>query len=241
MKKILIYGDSHTKGFIGYKNDKVILDINSIPGASIKGLPRHKSTLNLNEKIKIKLENNYDLVIFKFGQVDIDLGFWYTKIYKNNNIKFDEYIKILINMYKNFIKSLKIKKLIIFGINLPSIFNKENCINFTYKIIKKKTCNKKILQKIIPDIYKRTNNTLLFNSSLKELAKELNIHYYDNIKISLNKNILNELYHDEYDIDHHPKGISLTVHNYNEKIIKFCRGKLYYDILDIIIQEIFSL
>ena len=123
MKKILIYGDSHTKGFIGYKNDKVILDINSIPGASIKGLPRHKSTLNLNEKIKIKLENNYDLVIFKFGQVDIDLGFWYTKIYKNNNIKFDEYINIIINKYlmkelkENGLWSINMKNMIIENIS----------------------------------------------------------------------------------------------------------------------------
>ena len=225
-----------------YKNNNVILDINPIPGASIKGLPRKESTLQLNNIIKDKLKNNYDLVIFKFGQVDIDLGFWYTKIIKNNNITFLEYIDIIIKSYKEFILSLNIINLIIFGINLPSIFDNKTYINFTYKIIKKNTFNKIKLKKYMPNIYQRTQNTILFNNQLKLLAKELNICYYDNIEISLDKktNILDEKYHDKKDLDHHPYGISLTVHKYNDSVVNFCRKNLYYNILDEIIKYKFD-
>lgn len=99
MAKVQIFGDSHVKYFEPSKYVRPItnieLEVYKIPASSIMGLGRKRSTLKTHEKINNYIDNNA-ISVFAFGQVDLELGYYYKKIIKNENTNHDIFISSLI-------------------------------------------------------------------------------------------------------------------------------------------------
>ena len=84
---IKIYGDSHSRIFKKIKLNRFKLNVENVSGASLIGLPKSNSKLKLRSKIITYLKNNKpDFLILKFGQVDIDLGYYYRIVVSTKSI-----------------------------------------------------------------------------------------------------------------------------------------------------------
>lgn len=209
MANIYCIGDSHVYGF-KFSNQSINnYTVNLISGASLTGLPRRTSSTNSNQIIhNILKSKKYDYVVLKFGQVDLELGYWFKKL-KNKQLTMKELMNNLINSYELFIKQfLEYKhKLIIFGINLPSIFEKKNFIHRiadATKIEKEIVVNEFSNEKDF-DLDVRTNNVIIFNKLLKSICENNKIKYVDNIEQTYD-GITGKLklkYHQKRDNDHH--------------------------------------
>jgi hypothetical protein len=209
MSNIYCIGDSHVYGF-SFSNQSINqYTVNLIPGASLTGLPRRTSTTNSNQKINNVLKSEkYDYIVLKFGQVDLELGYWFKKL-RNEQLTFEKLMDDLIISYEIFIKLFeKYKhKLIIFGINLPSIFSKNAFINRLVAAtqIKRKVVVDKFSDQKEFDLDVRTNNVIIFNNLLKLMCEKNKIKYVDNIKQTYDEDTgkLNSKYHLKTDNDHH--------------------------------------
>lgn len=230
--KFIVFGDSHAKFFNKepqHKNFNV--EVYSISGASIAGFGKRRSTLGTSELITrvIKTTKNFDKLILKFGQVDVDLGYYYRLVIKGENINFPELAKKLIDSYLLFVKQLPIskKKIHIFGINLPSIFNHKNAIDYTSRIITENVDDpllidkyKEILTTKLPSIEIRTRFTLEFNKILKDACQVNGIGYTDFISETLDPEtqLLKDCFHDREDYDQYLKDSDLTRSLYISKL-----------------------
>ena len=203
--KVQVFGDSHSRIFKYLKPKNIEFNLKFISGATITGFGKRHSSLNVKNNILDFLKNNtinYKFIILKFGQVDIDLGYYY-KIVIN-----------LINIKENFLNEV-IKygvkdKLIIFGINPPSLIDKKNCFTYTKKIIIANELDKsleEILFNNIPTYEKRVEISKYYNQKTAELCKKMNIKYleiFDEFFLKDNKTLNQEF---SLDNDHHLNGI----------------------------------
>lgn len=199
MNKILVFGDSHshyyditkvpsnhilrTKSILGYYVERSGFD-----GASVKGFGRRKkSTLNLTDEILHKI-NTDDITVLAFGQVDIELGYYYRKFVKDSDQSFLEFMKDCIESYKTLVLSVKknSKHVIIKGINMPIMIDQIRAIQYTKRIITEnltspigiQTASKK-LQQGLPGIFKRISMAEEFNQNLQRMCIEYKLEYFD--------------------------------------------------------------
>lgn len=87
MKQIQVFGDSHSIYF--QVNNKLLfhapwikkfnIEVNSIPASTIVGFGKKRSKLNVKSLIDEKKDNN-KINLFAFGQVDLELGYYYRKV-----------------------------------------------------------------------------------------------------------------------------------------------------------------
>ncbi len=194
-EKIFIFGDSHARYFD--VNDKVIshapwvrgvnIDLHKYPASTIIGLGRRNSTLNLSDKIKSILSDDRSSArCFCFGQVDIELGFYFRKIVKNEDITFDDFIPHLLDNYKSFLDNHNNGKLILKGINLTVLKNEQFAINYVSRIITENIDDEKLRREYIIklkssfDSFKLRNKAMIdFNRGLKVLSKSSGWKYFD--------------------------------------------------------------
>lgn len=200
--KILIFGDSHSQLLklteemkeINPNFKKVACEVVSLSGATISGFGKRKSSLN-SRQIFIKKVNEFkpDVLCFALGQVDVELGYYYKKVIKGDDVDFDLFVSQLINDYINstvaLVKELGINldKVIFKGINLSVLTNsRKKAINYTSKIITENISdsenilnyNKK-LSAAFPSNLERAYYHLKFNKTLQESAFESGIKYFD--------------------------------------------------------------
>jgi hypothetical protein len=264
---IYVFGDSHCLCF-GHGdiivNDKYNIQMLNRDSASARGLANEKSTLKYgndilnfiyykkgfsNKPFNSNENNNYYL--FKFGQVDSQINYYYKKIIKKENIDKNIFFKEIIDDYMTFLKEFKNYNIIVCGINMPSPTNYKrylyNCFN---------RINEEIIN-IDNDIEKITllemnNDTLLFNELLKIKCENNLIKYFDltnecvikiNDKLTLNSKYVGN--------DHHYKGcrgiayILSSIKNFNENnnqtIIDYINHPLYKETYYIFIKKLFTI
>ena len=185
-------------------------------GSTLSGLGKRESVLNIRDKItkEIKLYYNKNVnIILKFGQVDIELVYWYKIIEDDNlnnvdennlNLRINNLYSKLISAYKIFIDYIITivdkKNIIIFGIDLPSIIDNDKYINWIVKKGRITKDPKEYIYKLKSILFtpeKRTIISINFNKLLKNMCLEMNIKYTDNISdvLDTEKNILKKKYH----------------------------------------------
>ncbi len=132
--RIKVFGDSHAMFFF---NNKLVFDrlrLNedhcnitgkSIPAASVAGFRPKQSTLRTKDKILEGLSKTERLTL-AFGQVDLELGFYYRLLVKKESVHPDKYADWLADIYSEFIKSLPLCgiELALKGVNL-TVFSTE--------------------------------------------------------------------------------------------------------------------
>lgn len=219
---IKIYGDSHSRIFKKIKLGRFKLDVENISGASLNGLPKTDSKLKIRRKIFTYLKNNNpDYLILKFGQVDIDLRYYYKIVVKNEKIIKRDYVNNLILKYVNFINELSQiypkHKIIIFGINPPSLLDKDSFYKYIKEIILKNNNTPELHQKLyesIEPLKQRTNFSKLFNLTCRYFCEMNHIKYTEVFNQLLNsKNIICPRFTNND--DHHLNGIESDNSNNN--------------------------
>jgi len=219
-KKIFIYGDSHCKCFTRdeTKIGNIVVKNCYYQCASMRGLS------NINSKLKYQpfiLDNvakhSNDYHVFKFGQVDVEYGFWYKKLIKKENIQqidffnkmIDEYIGLMLKIKDNISQNI-----IICGVNLANdIIGVLREINTTYTnwnngiAEKKQAHNLKELPRHIT-IQTQTSNLLTFNDILKRCCDDHYIKYFDTTSECSTKNKAGDIIRKDIfkGLDHHYAG-----------------------------------
>ncbi len=191
MKKILVFGDSHSVYFnvtpeIRY-NIPILEDFQIkvvvLRGSSILGFGKRKSSLNVHD---IFLEHvraeNPDYVVLALGQIDVELGYYYRRVVKSEGVLFNEFSSHLVNTYLDKVNTLIEEKIlnnveIVFkGINSTCLTgNRKKAINYTKRIIAENVNSDEegktylnILKETYPPSLERVNNHLRFNKVLRE-------------------------------------------------------------------------
>lgn len=205
-ERVLVFGDSHTVYFgdarqvFGFDNNykKLDIDCNVKHGAAIAGFGKRQSTMNVKQKIlEILKTNSHDYLLLNFGQVDVELGLFYRKFIKEENLSFKTHCTNIIKIYIEFIKNLPFdnKNILVKGINLPVLcYSKSKWLDYINRIITENIVDPGEVTRIsnkMEDFYlcdhKRTNMALLFNEILKSELSKINVEYGD-----INRELLDE-------------------------------------------------
>jgi hypothetical protein len=188
-KYFYIFGDSHClcfgQGDVIVKNTYNIQMLNK-DSSTARGLINPNSTLKYGELIEhfIKFKTNFgnkpfntnkkfNHYIFKFGQVDIQVNYYYKKIIKNEIIIKDIFFNDVINDYITFLNRFKNYNILVCGINMPSPTNYKSYLYNTLHVINKN----ELLDSIT--LEELNNDTILFNKLLKQECLLNNITYFD--------------------------------------------------------------
>lgn len=134
MKKVLIFGCSHSRSFKDVKLNGFNIIIHTHSGASVLGLKKSKSHLEVGKAIKEELKKDppTDFVVLKLGQVDAENIFLYKKHILKSEDSFDIFADKVIESYDIFIDSLSgiisDKNIVICGVNPPSPADRKRVI-----------------------------------------------------------------------------------------------------------------
>jgi len=254
-KYIYIFGDSHClcfgQGDVIVKNMYNIQMLNQ-DSSTARGLINPNSTLKYGEKIEyfIKFKINYNnkpfntnekfnYYIFKFGQVDIQVNYYYKKIIKNEIITKDIFFNDVINDYITFLNLFKNYNILVCGINMPSPTNYKS---YLYKVLKLDEIHKNELLDSIT-LEELNNDTILFNNLLRQECLLNNITYFDltdectyfnNGLIYLKKEFIGN--------DHHYNGCRdiTTLNKYMNESADYLNHPLYKNTYDTFINKLIN-
>lgn len=188
--KILVFGDSHSVYFTLNNELKSInesfrgvnIKLVSMTGSTISGFGKRQSTLNSREFFSQELAAfKPDFICFALGQVDIELGFYYRKIIKKEDLSIHEYVGSLVSTYLKSVKEVQEEfdipdECICFkGINISVLTNsRDKAVDYTSRIINEnvedadlKILYQKELRVNFPSNLERYKNHISFNESLK--------------------------------------------------------------------------
>ena len=238
---IWCFGDSHSRYFTvtdQIKNINPVLYLysiinNPINAATINGFGKRESTLNskkiINETIT---KNSVDVLVMNFGQVDVELGYYYKYYVKKEYLMFVDFASYIIDVYISYIKQQPVKIKIVKGINPPVLcYNRDKALQYTKRIITENILDKKIINTLyndmeysFPDDIERTKRHLVFNSLLKKKCKENKISYFDITKELLSENGLIKIDFVPSKKDHHLVDSLRTRNLYINSLIETIEG-----------------
>jgi|GEM_PF-2481846 len=191
-RETLIIGDSHVACLFGderaFRHSGMDAEVVFIGGATITGFGRRESTLatyrRVNHYIKTFKPSN---IVFKFGQVDVDLGWYYRRVVDDQPDNPASHFQTIIDRYVESILGLPSHtRQVVCGINLPSVPSPEQAAEYTSRIITENitddalyTVYRSKLIRILPSIERRTEMTLEFNRQLKEKCTRSALDYFD--------------------------------------------------------------
>ena len=196
MRRVKIFGDSHSVYFkksgvrhwsTSYPLREYETSCRSFDGGSIKGLGRLRSTLRIRDVIMSAAEES-DVIVLCFGQVDIELGFFYVNLVKKIPTSFQSHCEALIESYESLIDELKAVgcTVCVKGANLPVLLDRESATTYVARIIKRDSLSKQEKDEIhqelmasFPDIMERISFTRYFNTTLRSATRDWGVQYFD--------------------------------------------------------------
>lgn len=209
--RILVFGDSHSNYFkitsdvlaFEHKTRGFQVDTCILPGSSIKGFGSRKSTLMSNDVLYSKiLTGTYDKILIALGQVDIELGFYYRNVIKDEGVDIFTYSNTLINTFEStlvtLMKDLNVKRndIIIKDINPPVLIGDvSKSLAYTRRIITENITSQceideynNKLKLCFPSAHERNRNHRYFNSQIKLMTESLGVNYLEISDCFLNSN-----------------------------------------------------
>lgn len=193
-KKIHVFGDSHAAFFMQSPFYVGRLGLNfplsfhlegeSIPAASIMGFRPKISTLNTKEKIAETLPEASRMIL-AFGQVDLELGFYYRRFIKGEEHSMDSFSDLLIKVYEGFIEDITGRvDLAIKGMNLTALSPRAFSARYIARVITENNpmsladAEKQIFDQVLAEDDQNRMH-LLFNEKLQDMCERLGIRYFD--------------------------------------------------------------
>jgi len=188
---LAVIGDSHAGSTFGTRVfSKTIPPVFVLPGATIAGFGKRKSTLGVFSNChKVIAALNPSMLLFKFGQVDVDLGIYYRLFVKGMDLDIDDFF---VNITKDYIQSIcdlpKTTKYIVCGINMPTLVDTDTAAKYTSRVIfenkKDESLVKELylkLQQNIPSYEERFQRSLMFNATLRATCERHGLPYFDHV------------------------------------------------------------
>lgn len=229
------FGDSHIQYLLsgnGFYNNfpefkKYKVDVNKYRAASALGLSRNNSKLQVGDNIKEKLTSR-DVCIFGFGQVDVELGYYYKRLYRNYALSHFDFCQQVVDSYVEFLKSIDSKvDIVVKGINYSVLNSEAHAVKYISRIISADDVNKNsMLERLkceVKSINERNNIHQFFNDLLKTEAEKNSWLYFD-----VNSDIIDDKtckVRDEYvpgGFDHHlVNSMKVKYFHYNKLKILF--------------------
>lgn len=202
MQKLNVYGDSHARFFkispelSGFQASNLTdfeVDVTLFIGSTILGLPRRESTLSVNLSISDTVAGS--IAVFNFGQVDVELGYFYRTVVKGETVTFDEFSDRLVESYRTFLEGITdtASSIVVKGINPPVLVSQGKAIKYIARIISEKEDEARHaeqferLREILPPIEERTAMSKTFNTAIESMCAEIGVGYFDLWKMLLNK------------------------------------------------------
>ncbi|WP_394699811.1 tetratricopeptide repeat protein [uncultured Pseudodesulfovibrio sp.] len=163
-------------------------DFFHIGGATITGLGKDNSRLGVFDKIEQYVVNQRPQYLFlKFGQGDLEFGYYYRKFIKQEVLSFSEFCAFLIDTYRKRINQINdLTTIVVLGVDYPSLIGKRQCAKRTMDIITRdrdwRSVNVALFDTLLstqPSITERTDNSFKFNSMLRKMCRELGCYFSD--------------------------------------------------------------
>jgi len=129
------------------------------------------------------ISEDYDVHIFGFGQVDVEIGIHYRRFVKGQDVGKD-FLKELAGRYVELIAN-NCKKPVIKGCNLSVIKYKKFAAVYIHRIIARGLAeneSKNILSELrsnVPSYLERNRDIIYFNKCLRAFCKSFNVEYFD--------------------------------------------------------------
>jgi len=202
--KCAIFGDSHAADFTDLfdNNQELSLDVFPFPASSCKGLNNNKSVTQTHILIENILNSiNFDIVFFKFGQVDIEIMSYITKS------SFSDFLHKSVSSYVLFLKRIQLKfiniKFIVLSINPPTI--KYNNLVYIQNIITNSFGNLIISENknINYSLEERTIISNMFNMLISFECRSSGIQFHSYFDELLNNKIIDRKFLSHEFTDHH--------------------------------------
>lgn len=193
--RVSVFGDSHSKLFLptpffagrcGY-NVPLPYQVSgkSIAAASLAGFRPGVSRLMVKETISEALPESERMVL-AFGQVDLELGYYYRLAVKQEDTNPEKYVDWLIGIYRDFLQSLDTShcQLALKGVNLTALSPKLFAVRYVSRIVMegRKIAQEKADSLIMPHILPENEQNRMhhdFNHKLADLAGRLGMRYFD--------------------------------------------------------------
>lgn len=169
---------------LGLSSNTVDIRGRTIGAASIAGFRPQKSTLDTKRIITRRARMAQKLVL-AFGQVDLELGYYFRKVIKEENITQTDYVDWLIGIYAAFIADLKFstEHLAIKGVNLTVLGDPTFTHQYVKRIITERRGNHTFqnvaLSRVLLSESQQNSMHLDFNRKLKLLAATIGARYFD--------------------------------------------------------------
>lgn len=204
MKRILVFGDSHSNVFryCNEKTRKFKFNVTHVRGATAQGIVNPNSQTNALNIFTESINNIHNLkkinrVAVMLGEVDCGYLIWYR--HKKYSIPIKDQVELCITNLFSFVENVILKhflpnQVIILGAHLPTI---------------KDNTDKKFLAGARSEVnasqIDRTRLTILYNALLKKRCRDHNYNYEDITKetMDLRTGIVQGKYLSERKYDHH--------------------------------------
>lgn len=193
--EITVFGDSHSSFFFpapffagrcgyGFPLPYRVTG-KAIHAASLAGFRPGVSTLKVKETIAEALPSARHMVL-AFGQVDLELGYYYRLAVKKENTNPADYVDWLLGIYRSFLGALDTGhcRMALKGVNLTALSPKLFAVRYVSRIvmegrkIAQATADEMILPHILPEIEQNRMHRA-FNRKLADLARDLGHGYFD--------------------------------------------------------------
>ncbi|MBW6402008.1 hypothetical protein KPL78_29450 [Roseomonas sp. HJA6] len=202
---ISVFGDSHSAFFFEVPFFAGRLGLASpppyritgqhIPGASVAGFRPGQTKLKVKETIRRTLPSATH-AIFAFGQVDLELGYYYRNAIKQEKVVPKTYVEWLIGIYEEFLSDLDDAhcRVALKGVNLTTLAPRPFAARYVARIVMEgTTVTAEQAQKLIgPFILSEDAQNAMhldFNAALAALAQRTGRGYFDLVAQTGNGNI----------------------------------------------------
>ncbi|WP_335949699.1 hypothetical protein [Salipiger bermudensis] len=194
VSEIHVFGDSHSTYFfpsdfyvgrLGLKHPQAYkVTGEAISAASIMGFRPRASTLDTKKKIEHALPNASRMV-FAFGQVDLELGFYFRKVVKGEDVDVEQFCAFLLESYREFVSGVAGKvDLAVKGVNLTALSPRNFAIKYISGIITgnndfERSRAEQGVRDVVMAERQQNEMHILFNSMLREMCASLGVRYFD--------------------------------------------------------------
>lgn len=188
---VTIFGDSHARYFFctplqlrRMSRFRRPFEIRGQPidAASIAGFRPGRTTLGTKEIIADALAEA-DLLVLAFGQVDLELGYYYRLCIKGEALTPGRYVNWLIGLYDDFVSGLGFprKRVLLKGVNLTVLTEKQFAVGYISRIIDETApeAAAKTLQASVLDEAVQNAMHLNYNDRLRAFAEGIGAWYFD--------------------------------------------------------------
>ncbi|WP_154402059.1 hypothetical protein [Ornithinimicrobium cavernae] len=193
--KVCTLGDSHSRFFLeskffagrmGYRDALPYrIEGEAIAAASVAGFRPRVSTLDVKETIRKALPR-YEMAVLAFGQVDLELGFYYRVAVKKEDIDPEEYTRWLAAIYGDFLDDLDVagKRIALKGVNLTALRPRAFAVRYVSRIVTQKASltpreRDRVVGPVILTEAQQNRMHLSFNAKVRELAHSQGHQYFD--------------------------------------------------------------